>query len=249
MYRYFCEISYNGTDYCGWQIQPNGISVQETLNKYFTTILRENIELTGAGRTDAGVHAKGMTAHFDVTTPIVDIQKFISNINNFLPPSIAINIIYPVKNDAHSRFSALSRRYEYHIIQKKSPFFTNTAYKYTKELDIEVMNMACEELKKYSDFTSFSKVHTDVKTFICSIKEAYWIKNNDHIIFTIEADRFLRNMVRAIVGTMLDVGTHKISISQFKQIIESKNRCNAGHSVPACGLFFIKATYPDEIYI
>ena len=140
MYRYFCKIEYNGTDYCGWQIQPNGISIQETLNKYFSTILRESIELTGAGRTDAGVHAKGMIAHFDVSNIIPDKNKFIVNINNFLPPTISINDILLVNNDAHARFSALTRRYEYHIISKKSPFFINTAYKFTKSLDIEIMN-------------------------------------------------------------------------------------------------------------
>ena len=249
MYRYFCKIEYNGTDYCGWQIQPNGISIQETLNKYFSTILRESIELTGAGRTDAGVHAKGMIAHFDVSNIIPDKNKFIVNINNFLPPTISINDILLVNNDAHARFSALTRSYEYHIISKKSPFFINTAYKFTKSLDIDIMNEACRELMNYSDFTSFSKVHTDVKTFICDVKEAFWINNNDEIIFTIEANRFLRNMVRAIVGTMLDVGTKKITIPQFKKIIESRNRCNAGHSVPACGLYFINATYPEDIFI
>lgn len=247
MYRYFCNIAYNGTEYCGWQIQPNGISVQETLNKYFSIILREEIELTGAGRTDAGVHAKGMIAHFDVTQPIPDIPKFINNINNFLPWSIAINDIYMVKYSAHARFSATARKYEYHIIQHKSPFLSNTACKFTKPLNIELMNEACKTMMLYSDFTSFSKVHTDVKTHICKIMEAKWEEKDDEIIFTIKANRFLRNMVRAIVGTMLEVGTEKITISQLKKIIESKNRCNAGHSVPASGLYFIEASYPEDV--
>lgn len=248
MYRYFITFAYNGTAYCGWQIQPNGISVQEILEKSLSTILRKPTEVTGAGRTDAGVHAKNMTAHLDVENPIENIEKLVANLNSLLPKDIAVNKIVAVKPDAHARFDALSRRYEYHVVFKKDPFSNDTACRLFTPLDIDAMNQAAKILFDYEDFTSFSKLHTDVKTNNCTILFAEWRNEGDRLIFTIEANRFLRNMVRAIVGTMFQVGTGKITLDGFRRIIESKNRCNAGHSVPACGLYFIRATYPDDIW-
>lgn len=244
MYRYFLNIAYHGSPYCGWQRQPNGVAVQEVVEKALSTILRTPTDITGAGRTDAGVHAKGMTAHFDAESPIADMGKLVANMNSLLPPSIAINGIVPVSESLHARFDAVSRRYEYHIVYRKDPFFADRAYRINRPLDIDLMNQAAQVLFEYEDFTSFSKVHTDVKTNNCTIIYARWQQLSDnHIVFTIEANRFLRNMVRAIVGTLVDVGTHKTDIAGFRKIIEAKNRCSAGHSVPACGLYFIEAKY------
>lgn len=248
-YRYFIFFAYDGTNYCGWQIQPNGISIQEVLKKSLSTILREPIDIVGAGRTDAGVHAKNMAAHFNTTKPIANTTKLISNLNSLLPNDIAISDIKQTTNEAHARFDAISRKYEYHIVLKKSPFDYKYAYRQSTYLDIEQMNIASKILFEYTDFTSFSKLHTDTKTNNCTIYHAEWIKvNDDKIIFTIEANRFLRNMVRAIVGTLLDVGRHKINITEFRKIIETKNRCAAGHSVAASGLYFIEAKYHESIY-
>lgn len=248
MNRYFIEFAYNGTAYCGWQIQPNGVSVQEILEKALTTIMRNRTAVTGAGRTDSGVHALNMTAHFDTELPLPDPQKLIINLNSLLPQDIAVHSIREVQPNAHARFDALSRRYEYHIIFDKNPFLTDQACRLHSPLDIDAMNRAAQTLFDYTDFTSFSKLHTDVKTNDCTIIDAHWQQLSDRLIFHIEANRFLRNMVRAIVGTLLQVGTNKITIEKFRQIIESKNRCNAGHSVPACGLYFVRATYPESIY-
>lgn len=243
MHRYFLNIAYDGTPYCGWQRQPNGIAVQEVVEKALSTIMRHEVPITGAGRTDAGVHALGMTAHFDLDTSIADTSKLCSNLNSLLPPSIAVNSIDETDPHMHARFDAKSRRYQYHIVTRKDPFAVNRACRISQPLDIDAMNQAAQALFDYEDFTSFSKVHTDVKTFNCTILYAHWDKTPDGMVLTIEANRFLRNMVRAIVGTMIDVGTHKIDLNRFRHIIESKNRCNAGHSVPACGLYFIEAKY------
>ncbi len=247
-HRYFIYLAYNGTNYCGWQTQPNGVSVQSTLEKSLSTILRRPIQVTGAGRTDAGVHAKNMVAHFDFEEPITDYNKLLKGLNSLLPNDIAINRIVPVTETAHARFDAISRRYEYHIIQQKSPFHRNLATFIHFPLDIYLMNQAAQILFEYTDFTSFSKLHTDVKTNNCTIMHAHWEQTTDELVFTIEANRFLRNMVRAIVGTLLDVGQHKITLEQFHQIIRAKNRCSAGLSVPASGLYFIEAQYPEEIF-
>ncbi len=245
--RYFIYIAYHGTNYCGWQEQPNAISVQETLSKAISTILRQDIKIVGAGRTDAGVHAKNMVAHFDTFNPINDLNKLKRSLNSFLPYDIAINDIHSVADDAHARFDANYRRYEYHISLEKNPFSKNlAATMFLPNLNIERMNEAAKILFNYTDFTSFSKLHTDVKTNNCEIHHAQWHYDEKHnvYVFTIQANRFLRNMVRAIVGTLLDVGTNKISIDDFTKIIEKKDRCSAGHSVPACGLYFIEAGYP-----
>ena len=245
--RYFITFTYNGTNYCGWQRQPNGIAVQEELEKALTTILRTPIEVVGAGRTDAGVHALNMVAHFDVVEPINDCNRLINNLNSLLPYDIAVKKIEKVTDEAHARFDALSRKYEYHIITHKSPFLKEQACRIHFPLNIELMNEAAKVLFEYEDFTSFSKLHTDVKTNNCTIMEAYWEKRGEELVFTIKANRFLRNMVRAIVGTLMEVGRERMTIDGLRKVIEDKNRCSAGHSVPACGLYFIEAEYPENI--
>jgi tRNA pseudouridine38-40 synthase len=248
--RYFIQLSYKGTNYHGWQIQPNAISVQEVLTKSFSTVLREEIEITGAGRTDTGVHASYFIAHFESeNTNLVSDEKFLFKINSILPKDIAISNIKLVKQDAHARFDATSRTYHYFIHNKKDPFLLESSYYLPKDLNIDLMNKACSILFNYTDFTSFSKLHTDVKTNNCKITEAFWLQDEHKIKFTITADRFLRNMVRAIVGTMIDIGLGKLVLDEFVQIIESKNRSEAGVSVPAQGLFLSNITYDKTIYI
>ena len=256
--RYFIYLSYDGARYHGWQIQPNGISVQEVLNKTLSTLLREPIEVTGAGRTDAGVNASLMVAHFDTQLSTVNCQLS-TKLNRFLPYDIAIHKIVPVKPDAHARFSATSRTYHYYIITEKTPF-EPYAYRFPQPLDFEKMNEAAQTLFDYTDFTSFSKLHTDVKTNNCRIMKAEWAPVNPQLSivdcqlptpkwqFTITADRFLRNMVRAIVGTLLDVGRGVLTIEQFREIIEKKDRCSAGTSVPGNALFLSDITYPEELF-
>ena len=246
--RYFLYLSYNGTTYCGWQIQPNGNSIQEELTKALSTILRVPIEVVGAGRTDAGVHAKRMVAHFDAPNEIVNTHKFVANLNSFLPADIAIEKIEEVNKDSHARFDALSRRYEYHVIACKSPFHDHLAARINAPLDFVKMNEAANVLFEYEDFTSFSKLHTDAKTNNCKILCAQWNYVGDEWVFTIEANRFLRNMVRAIVGTLFEVGKGTKSVADFRAVIEAKDRCKAGHSVPACGLYLVDVTYPLSIF-
>ena len=243
MSRFFITLSYNGKNYHGWQIQPNGSSVQETIEKALGTILRSEISIVGAGRTDTGVHAKKMIAHFDTDIEI-NTTELPRRLNCFLPSDIAIQKIEPVADDLHARFSATKRSYEYHLVTEKDVFCTETAYFYLGTLDFDAMNEAASKLFNYIDFTSFSKLHTDVKTNNCTIYEARWEQvSPSHWIFHISADRFLRNMVRAIVGTLLMVGTKKISVDGFCQIIESKDRCKAGTSAPAHGLYLTEVVY------
>lgn len=245
--RYFIYLSYDGARYHGWQIQPNGISVQEVLNKALSTLLREPIEVTGAGRTDAGVNASLMVAHFDCQQT-TDNGQLTYRLNKLLPPDIVIHKIQQVKDDAHARFSATSRTYHYYIITEKSPF-EPYAYRFPQPLDFDKMNEAAKTLFDYIDFTSFSKLHTDVKTNNCHIITARWEQLSPiKWQFTITADRFLRNMVRAIVGTLLDVGRGVLTIEQFREIIEKKDRCSAGTSVPGNALFLADVTYPEEIF-
>lgn len=241
--RYFLYFSYNGTRYCGWQIQPNGLAVQEVINHSLSTILREKINVVGAGRTDAGVHAKCMVAHFDLEKIIEDFAKLLTDLNHFLPHDIAVHKIEPVEASMHARFSAIARRYEYHVVTQKSPFLEHLACQISYPLDFEKMNEAAAKLFDYEDFTSFSKLHTDVKTNLCKIYYARWEKRGDEWVFTIEANRFLRNMVRAIVGTLFDVGRGKLSVNDFCAIVEAKNRCSAGASVQACGLYLVDVKY------
>lgn len=249
-YRYFIELSYNGKNYHGWQVQPNATSVQSVLNNALSLILKCKIETIGAGRTDTGVHAKFFTAHIDVPETLIELDSIVFRLNCFLPADICIKKIFRVNDSMHARFSALSRTYEYHITTCKNPFVTDFAYFFHKQLDVELMNEAAQVLSYYTDFTSFSKVHTDTKTNNCKIMFAHWVIDGDGLlVFTIKADRFLRNMVRAIVGTLLDVGTKKISLQEFCNIIETKDRCQAGQSVPSHGLFLTEIEYPETIYL
>lgn len=248
MQRYFIYLSYDGTAYHGWQIQPNGMTVQEKLENALSTILRSPTTITGAGRTDTGVHARQMVAHVDLEP--TDTTNLKDKINRFLPRDISVLKIVPVRNDAHSRFDALSRTYHYYLIDRKDPFFERYALRVQGPLDVETMNEAAQTLFQYIDFTSFSKLHTDVKTNNCRIMKAQWTyTNNNRIVFEIEADRFLRNMVRAIVGTLLEVGRGRATVEQFRQVIEQKDRCKAGSSVPAHALFLWDVKYPDLLFI
>lgn len=247
--RYFIYFSYNGTAYHGWQIQPNGISVQEVLAGALSTILRSEIQVTGAGRTDSGVHAAFMVAHFDTENPLMEETEFVRKLNSILPKDIAANRIVRVTADAHARFDATSRKYEYHLYIGKNVFKEHLALRIYNPLDFDRMNEAASKLMNYNDFTSFSKLHTDARTNYCVIKKAIWEQGTDEWVFTIEADRFLRNMVRSIVGTLFDVGTGKLTVDDFCALIEAKDRCKAGASVPAHGLYLVEINYPPEIFL
>jgi len=244
--RYFLQLSYKGSRYFGWQRQPNEISVQEVLEKALSTVLREDIAVVGAGRTDTGVHASFYVLHFDVSNEIQEPEKLVYHLNRFLPGDIAVQNIKKVNNDFHARFSAASRTYKYFISTVKDPFNTETCYQFTVSIDVEKMNEAAKTLFEYTDFTSFAKLHTDVKTNNCKIFQAEWERNDNKMVFTIKADRFLRNMVRAIVGTLLEVGKGKITVDDFRSIIELKNRGAAGTSAPPQGLFLVDIEYPEE---
>ena len=249
-YRYFIYLAYDGTAYHGWQRQPNGISVQVCIEKALSLLLRCDIAVTGAGRTDAGVHARLMVAHADIPYSLDDAGEWVHKLNRVLPPDIVIYRIRPVKPDAHSRFDALSRTYRYYISYEKNPF--EGKYRWTmagKTLDIDRMNEAAGYLLQYTDFTSFSKLHTDVKTNNCRIYKAGWEKDGDVWVFTIQADRFLRNMVRAIVGTLLEVGRGKLTVDGFRQVIEAKDRGRAGTSAPGHALYLVDVTYPESIFL
>jgi len=245
--RFFIEISYKGTNYHGWQEQPNANTVQSEINKALSTILNFKIEVVGAGRTDAGVHAKQMFAHFDCDIDF-DIRNLIFKLNGFLPNDIAIHDIFKVKKNANCRFDALSRTYQYYILQKKDPF-DNDAYLLQKKIDVDIMNEACQYLIGKQDLTSFSKVNTQTFTNNCDVMFAKWEVVNNKLVFTIKANRFLRNMVRAIIGTLLDVGTGKIVSDDVVKIIAAKDRCKSGKSVPAHALFLFEVEYPNEIRI
>ena len=244
MHRYFIELAYNGSGYNGWQIQPNAPSVQEAINHALSLLLKQEINVTGAGRTDTGVHASFFVAHFESDVVIPHTKALVDKLNHFLGKNIAIKDIYAVLPDMHARFSAISRTYKYYIDKYNNPFTFPFSYRPHPLPDIRLMNEACERLMRYEDFTSFSKLHTDVKTNICHIMEANWEETDEQLVFTIKADRFLRNMVRAIVGTLLDVGQGRITLEQFQQIIESKDRCKAGTSVPGNALFLCDIEYP-----
>ena len=246
--RYFIQLSFFGKNYHGWQRQPDVISIQEVLEDALSKLLRNKIEIVGAGRTDTGVHAKEIFAHFDVKTEI-DTKDLTNRLNAFLPDDIAINGIFEVKQDAHARFDAIARSYEYQIWQGKNPFLIENTWQIrTKVLDIDKMNEAASLLLDYTNFKCFSKSKTDVFTYDCTITEAKWVKDGNLLIFHITANRFLRNMVRAIVGTLYEIGIGKINLQDFKNIIESQDRSKAGISVPAQGLFLTKVKYPDSIY-
>jgi tRNA pseudouridine38-40 synthase len=246
--RYFIELSYDGTRYHGWQIQPNAISVQEVLNKALSTVLRQPVETVGCGRTDTGVHAKEFFAHFTPQPPeggaLSGVENIVPNLNAILPKDIAIKSIKAVNADAHARFDATLRAYQYHIHFQKDPFKEGYSWLIRDKPDIALMNQAANIIKEYTDFSCFSKSNTQVFTNNCKISRAEWVEIDDGIVFHICADRFLRNMVRAIVGTLLMVGRKEIEPEGVRAIIESKNRSNAGTSVPACGLYLTEVRYP-----
>ena len=245
--RYFTELSYNGTNYHGWQIQPNAVTVQDVLNNCLSTVLRQPIETTGCGRTDTGVHARQFFAHFDMKpiddSPWTADDSIIRSVNAVLPHNIAVKRIFPVAIDAHARFDAISRSYEYHIHFNKDPFKNGYSWELRDRPDINLMNEAASIIMDHTDFSCFSKSNTQVKTNNCKISRAEWVAKDDGMIFHITADRFLRNMVRAIVGTLLLVGKEEMEPEKVKDIIESKNRSMAGMSVPACGLFLTEVKY------
>lgn len=246
--RYFIELSYNGTDYHGWQTQPNAVTVQECLDKALSTYFRQPIITLGCGRTDAGVHASQFYAHFDFEQEDelkpLNFGRSVTGINSLLPYQISVKRIFEVENTAHARFGATERAYHYHIHFHKDPFKLDRSWLYKGDLDVVAMNEAAEILLKHTDFSCFSKSNTQTFTNNCKITEAHFQVKDESLLFTIRADRFLRNMVRAIVGTLVRIGKNEINLDQFKEIIESKNRSNAGQSVPACGLYLVSVVYP-----
>ncbi len=243
--RYFIHLAYNGTRFSGWQIQPNATTIQGVVTQVLQQLLQEDTSIVGAGRTDSGVHAANYFAHFE-TDKEISTSDLCYKLNRMLPPDIVIFDIKPVDNTMHARFSASSRTYTYTITQEKNPFALETEYYFPFNLNIESMNNACKLLIGTQDFTSFSKLHTDVNNNICTITFAQWEQKGKKLIFTITANRFLRNMVRSIVGTMLDVGQNKCSFADFSTIIESRNRQMAGMSIPACGLCLCDIQYPEQ---
>lgn len=248
--RYFIYISFKGTSYHGWQVQPKAVTIQKILDGAITVILGEQISTTGAGRTDAGVHARVFCAHFDSRYPDLARRKnLIFRLNRFLPDDISVTEIKKVLPDANARFSAISRTYKYYISRVKDPFNVATSWFIHGDLDVEAMNKASKILLNHSDFTSFSRLHSDNKTNLCKIYSAEWELCGNNLIFTISADRFLRNMVRAIVGTMIEAGRSRISPEDFERILESRNRSSAGMSAPAKGLFLTSVEYPEEIFV
>lgn len=244
--RYFIELSYNGKEYHGWQNQPKDISVQEVIETALSTLLKEKISISGAGRTDTGVHATQMFAHFDTDVVFVT-SDLIFKLNSFLPSDVAIYDVFKVKADAHTRFNALSRKYLYRISLRKNVFNVDKSYYVKKPLNVDKMTQATKILFQYKDFQCFSKSNTDVKTYYCDIMQAEWFLENDELHFVIKADRFLRNMVRAIVGTMIQIGLEKINVEDLHDIIKSKNRSEAGFSVPGQALYLTEVKYPESI--
>lgn len=244
--RYFIQFSYFGKAYHGWQNQPNAVTVQEVLEETLSKLVRKKIRMTGAGRTDAGVHAKEMYAHFDMDF-IKNIPDLVHRLNAFLPDDIAVLQIIQVEEEAHARFDATERTYEYWVCNVKNPFYKDNAHYVRRDLNLDLMNQAATLLIGRKDFECFSKSNTDVKTYLCDVKEAVWSKENEKIVFRITADRFLRNMVRAVVGTLLNVGLAKYEPDYVNTIINSKDRSKAGVSVPAKGLYLKSIFYPNTI--
>lgn len=248
--RYFIRLAYNGGKYHGWQRQPNALSVQQVIEEALSTVLRHPAPITGAGRTDTGVNARTMYAHFDTDNPL-DCQRIMKALNRLCGKEIAIYDLFEVNEQAHARFDATERTYKYFISYKKSPFLGDLSWHSPSILDIDKMNEAAHLLTLTDDFTSFAKLHSDAKTNICDVREARWepLPGMEGIVFTIRADRFLRNMVRAVVGTLVDVGRGKLSIDDFRNVIADKNRCSAGTSMPAEALFLWDVSYPETIRI
>ncbi len=255
MQRYFMKLAYRGATFHGWQRQPNASSVQQTIEEALSTVLRTETSIVGAGRTDSGVNARMMMAHFDSAQQLADTNVIIRSLNTLVGPDIAIQSLQPVHTEAHARFDATSRTYHYYAVSDKSPFFYPLSWKASSALDYDAMNRAAELLLQTEDFTSFAKLHTDNKTNICHVTHAQWhptsevsgsiLAGNPHShVFIITADRFLRNMVRAIVGTLVDVGRHKLTVDGFRKIIDDRNRCSAGTSMPPQALYLWNITYP-----
>ena len=244
--RYFIELSYDGTPFVGWQRQPYGDSVQSCLENALSILFRKPLSIVGAGRTDAGVHARQLFAHVDIDQHIDQDLTF--RLNKLLPKEIAVRNIFAVAQGAHARFDDVSRRYCYHVTTQKNPFLQKRSYQFTKPLDVELMNQAAKILIDHEDFKCFSKSKTDVKTYICDIQHAHWHQDGSELVFSIQANRFLRNMVRAIVGTLIEVGLRKISNSDFEAILKSRDRNQAGYSVPGHGLYLEKVNYPKHIF-
>lgn len=246
--RYFLEIAYNGTNYHGWQVQNNAVTVQEVLDKCLKTLLGISPPSLGCGRTDAGVHATSFYVQFDVEDEISDAKKIVYQLNNMLPYDIACKQLFRVNDDANARFDAIFRRYEYRLHFSKNPFLEKQSVFYRQDLDVNLMNRGAKMLLEYTDFASFCKAGSDNFTTNCNVTFAEWSrKDNGQLIFTIQADRFLRNMVRAIVGTLFLLGKHQIDLEEYKGIIESKNRSNAGSSVKAYGLYLVEVGYEDDV--
>lgn len=249
MHRYFIYLAYDGTNYHGWQMQPNSITVQECLMKALTTFLRREVHVTGAGRTDTGVHASLMVAHFDNEEEL-NTETVTEKLNRLLPPDISVYQVREVLSDVNARFAATARTYKYYVTATKQAFNRQYRWRMYGKLDYELMNEAAQLLLTYSDFTSFSKLHTDAKTNICRITHAEWTQvDSETWVFTIRADRFLRNMVRAIVGTLVEVGRGKLTLEGFRWVIDQKDRCKAGTSAPANGLFLVNVEYPEDIFL
>lgn len=242
MGRYLLEFSYDGGSFSGYQIQPNTKTVQSELEAKLSILAQQTIEIVGSSRTDAGVHARQQFAHFDLNQ--IPSEDWVYRLNRMLPEALGVHAITPVKDDFHARFDALSRTYHYLIATKKMPLFRHQSYWFEVPLDLNAMNEACEIFKQYIDYECFSKVKTDVFTFDCEIKQAYWQQKDDLLVFTIQANRFLRGMVRAIVGTLLEIGLGKLTIEDLHNIIQSKDRNRAGRAVPAHGLHLIQVEYP-----
>ncbi len=246
--RFFFEISYNGTNYHGWQNQDNAMGVQEVVENALSKLLREKISILGSGRTDTGVHCLQQFFHADIKKEI-DRDQLLQRLNAFLPKDIVIKNILKVKPEAHARYDARHRGYEYRITRVKNPFLTQHAYYFFRDLDVPTMNRAASLIQGVHDFQCFSKVKTDVNHFICEIKQSQWNQTGELLVYRIAANRFLRGMVRAIVGTLLDVGTGKISVKEFQEIIHSRDRKKAGMNVPPEGLYLIKVKYPKKIFV
>lgn len=247
--RYFVYFSYKGTIYHGWQRQQNAITVQEVMEDAFSIIFRHPVSLVGAGRTDTGVHARRMVAHFDTEEPIADKERLTARLNNFLPRDITIDYFVPVIDTAHARFDAVSRQYQYFCIEEKSTFFPDLVTRIPRGMDFEKMNRAAALLLQTDDFASFCKLHSDVKTTLCKVTQAEWRQQGEYWVFTIEANRFLRNMVRAIVGTLFEVGRGKLTVDDFQHIISLRQREAASQSAPAEGLYLMEVRYPQEIFL
>ena len=251
MARYFITLSYDGAAYCGWQRQPDAPTVQQALEKALSTLLRADIEVVGAGRTDTGVNASFYVAHFDVAEPVADAKQLVYKLNLILPHDIAVRSVKRVKDDAHARFDAHEREYTYYISQRKNPFRRYSAWQYYVALDVEKMNKAAESLLVWDDFTTFAKLNSNNKTNICRVVKAEWCRDADDedlLVFTIRADRFLRNMIRAIVGTLVDVGRGRYSVEEFERILHSCDLSLASAGAPAQGLFLSDVQYDAEVY-